>query len=901
MKKKNRFIEEPSIEEIRRTNKIHKNVQKRQAKKNINKENIVKENVVQDIEKDNTPKKNETKKDNRKHKSKKTSIRPKSHLITKIFAVLISMIIIIGFIGGLFGCYVAYKMLEDKPTLNRNDLIAPESSVIYDSNGNVISELGQYKRENIDYEEMPNCLVDAFLAIEDSRFFEHFGFDIPRFSKAIIENIKARDFAQGGSTFNMQLIKNTYFQIDDGENSTIAEKKISRKMQEIFLAIEADQTISKQEIFADYLNRINFGNNIRGIEKAAQYYFDKSASELNLSESAFLAGLINSPNFNNPYNELIKYNEDNIYVSSSIEYLKNGTKRRNEVLDMMVYHGYITEDEAELAKAIKLEDLLSGIGDKWSDTIPYYQSYIDAVIDEAEEMTGKNPTVYSMKIYTCMDDYMQRLVYDIQNDNNPDVKFNRDDIQSAIVSMNNQTGEIVALGGGSNQKGSLQWNRATMSKIQPGSTVKPIFEYILAFDQLGWSTSHTVTDRPIWLYGSDHLIRNASGTYDGDMTIDEAVARSLNTPAIQTLQAVIDAKGEQFCIDYLRSIGFDIDENSFDLQYAIGGNTFQVTPVQLAGAHAIVLNGGRYIKPHTISRIEMSDGTVYEADTTGNRVVDEGAAYMTSLLEYNNVYGSWFNYMQILKTGYPVYAKTGTTDWADTGVSYGIPVGAAKDSWLVCSTSQYTNVIWLGFDRMGNGTYFRYSDDNYNLKGRIGKKLIIEEVEHFGFEPTAIARPDDVKDIKHVLGLYPYVEPQIGQSVTGVILEKYYKLNPVSSIVYETKEGVLSGVSASFNGDGTITINWLGVGGVGGEGMQDLSATNYNGKTEHAAGRLFFPRYTYITPNATYYAEVKVNGETVNHVETTSTSYVTSVSSGGNVEVCAWYSLSDERFCTQVK
>ena len=216
MKKKNRFIEEPSIEEIRRTNKIHKNVQKRQAKKNINKENIVKENVVQDIEKDNTPKKNETKKDNRKHKSKKTSIRPKSHLITKIFAVLISMIIIIGFIGGLFGCYVAYKMLEDKPTLNRNDLIAPESSVIYDSNGNVISELGQYKRENIDYEEMPNCLVDAFLAIEDSRFFEHFGFDIPRFSKAIIENIKARDFAQGGSTFNMQLIKNTYFQIDDG-------------------------------------------------------------------------------------------------------------------------------------------------------------------------------------------------------------------------------------------------------------------------------------------------------------------------------------------------------------------------------------------------------------------------------------------------------------------------------------------------------------------------------------------------------------------------------------------------------------------------------------------------------------------------------------------------------------
>lgn len=892
--------EEPTLEEIRRKNKVHKNIEKRHQ--NLKNEDVIdhkKEIVKEEINKELKVKKTKKEKVVKENKNQNT-LRPKGKKVTVFFASLVWIIIGLGILGTLGGGFIAYKMLEDKPELKVQDLVAPESSMIFDRDGNVISELGQYKRENISYEQMPNSLVDAFLSIEDSRFFEHFGFDIPRFSKAILENLKAGNFAQGGSTFDMQLIKNTYFQIDDGDNSTIAEKKVSRKLQEIFLAIEADNLCTKQEIFAHYLNRINFGNNIRGVEKAAQYYFGKSASEINLSESAFLAGIINSPNYYNPYNEQIKHDENNIYVNPNIEYLKNGTRRRNEVLDMMVYHGYITEEEATLAKAIKLEDQLAGISAKWSDNIPYYQSYIDAVIDEAKELTGKDPTVHSMKIYTNMDRFMQKEVYEIQNDQNPNTPFNRDDIQSAIVTMDNQTGEIIALGGGGNQMGALSWNRATMSKIQPGSTVKPIFEYMLAFNDLGWATSHTLTDRPIWLYGSDHLISNASGTYDGDMLMNEAVARSLNTPAIQALQAVIDAKGTKYCVDYLRSIGFDVDENSFDLQYAIGGNTFQVTPVQLAGAHSVVLNGGRYIKPHTIKYIEMSDGTTYEADTKGNQVVDPGAAYMVSTLEYENVYGYWFNYMQILKTGYPVYAKTGTTDWADSGVSYGIPVGAAKDSWLVCSTNQYTNVVWLGFDKADVGAYFRYADDNYNLKGKIGRELLDLLVERFEYEPKAVERPANVKNITHVKGIYPYVVPQVGTPVTGLILDKYYDLKPVTSIKYEVKKGVLSGVSASRSGDG-IDINWLGVGGPGGDGMQDLSATNLNGKTEHAAGRIFFPRYTYIPPLAMYYAEIKVNGEVKQNVDSLLSSTHVSMDTNGDIEVCAWYSLSDERFCTKVK
>lgn len=830
--------------------------------------------------------------------------RPKGS--KKVFAATVVVMSIVGIMAlcGIVALVIAFKMLQGMPDLDLADLKAPESSVIYDANVEVVAELGEYKRENIAYEDMPNSLVDAFLAIEDSRFFEHNGFDIPRFTKAFLENIKTMSFSQGGSTFDMQLIKNTYFQVDDGENSTIAEKKISRKLQEIVLAMEADSKMDKRDIFASYLNRINFGNNIRGVQKASQYYFGKDVSELDLSESAFLAGIINSPNSCNPYNNLIKYDEDNIYVSASIDYLKNGTERRNEVLDMMVYHGYITETECEMAKAIKLEDQLVGESSVWDDTIPYYQSYIDAVIEEASELTGLDPTTNSMEIYTNMDPYMQQLVYDIQNTDKY-IDWYRDEFQNAIVSMNNQTGAIVAIGGGRNQSGSLNWNRATMSKIQPGSTIKPVFEYLLAFEELGWATSHTLTDRPIYLYGSDHLIANASGTYDGDMLMTEAVARSLNTPAIQTLEAVIEAKGEQFCIDYLKSIGFEFAEDTFDLQYALGGNTLQVSPVELAGAHAILFNGGHYIEPHTISRIVLADGTEYVADTKGEQVVSEDAAYLAAQLEYEVVYGGFYNYTQILKDDYPVFAKTGTTDWGDSGVEYGIPIGSAKDSWLVCSTDQYTNVIWIGFDRADVGTYITASDDNVNIKGQIGNILLDSEVEHFDYEPGYLKRPDGVVSITHVRGVYPYVEPTVGTPVTGLIKKEFYHLGSASDIQYETRVGSLTDINATKIDDTTLQVDFNVLSDSSGDGMQDLTATSLSGKVTHAYGRLYFPRIRYVIPDgAVYYAEVLIDGTPVANSSSSSTSMTISVPQGlstGQIEVCGSYNLSQDRFCKVIQ
>ena len=782
--------------------------------------------------------------------------RPKTKKSIKVLATVTSIVAGLGIIACLAALVFAGKLLEDKPEFDIAKLKSEDSSVIYDVNGDEIVELGLYLRENVEYDDLPNCLVDAFLSIEDSRYFEHFGFDIPRFTKAILANLKSGNFGQGGSTMTMQLVKNSYFQVDADGDSTMAASSgmsgVKRKMQEIVLAIEANNQISKKDILALYINKINYGNNIRGVQKAAQYYFGKDASELGLVESAFLAGIINAPNNYNPYNELYKNDDSYIYLNSKITYLENAQERTAEVLDLMAYHGYITKEEAKLAKSVKIEDLLAGVAKKFNTYSQYYQDYIDAVIEEASEITGKDPYTTSMHIYTSMEPYMQQVLYNIENEKT-DLRYTNDLEQSALVVLNNQTGELIALGGGRNQEEQArQFNRATSSYLQPGSSIKPVIEYALAFDKLGWSTAHTITDQPYYLYGGNVLVANAgSQGYTGDMLITEAIARSLNTPAVQTLAAVIDEIGEDGVKEYLRNIGITKNLDTFDLQWAIGGNTCLVTPVQLAGAHAVFMNDGYYIKPHTIKKIVFSDDSEYVADTNGTQVISSAAAYMVATCEEYNVSGPFLNNMQILKRDYPVYAKTGTTDWSTSGAQYGIPTGAPKDMWLMCQNSNYTITIWLGFDKAEVGSYFTSAEDLANLKGRIGRYILNELDENMDGDTSGVKRPDDVSDVTIVKGAYPYCQPSDGyESVTGLIKTSALKETPLTSVsevlanlpVKENASGGLS-VSTYRGSDGQIGVNFYSGGYYCSNGTQNISATNVYGKTTSATGRCYFPHY----------------------------------------------------------
>ncbi|SJZ99642.1 transglycosylase domain-containing protein [Anaerorhabdus furcosa] len=812
----------------------------------------------------------------------KPSKKSKPSKTKQFFAGLIIVILCIGLIVGGVGLGIVGKILSNTPELNLTDFTGAESSKIYDANGESVAELGAYLRENITYDDLPESVVDAFVAIEDSRFFTHPGFDLPRFTKAFIENIKSGSFAQGGSTFTMQLVKNTYFSIDDINNSTVAEKSIDRKVQEIYLALKIERDFNKHEIFEKYLNKLNFGGNIRGIQKASLYYFGKDISEVTLSEAALLAGIVNLPNKYNPYN-----------------YLDLATQRRDSVIDMMAYHGYITKDEADLAKAIKVEDLLIGEENTYNRTESQYQSYIDAVISEAQTLTGKDPALASMKIYTYMNKDVQEVIDSIQ-DGTAGIPFPDDLIQTAMVCMDNRTGAVIGVGGGRNYEGARLLNRATSGFRQPGSAVKPFLSYALAFENLYWSSKHVLTDRPYTYRGSSLVLKNFDGKYRGDVIVDQAVAQSLNIPAIDTLQQVLDEIGKEEVVKYLQTIGFSkVTNENFDISYAIGGSSFETTVFEMAGAHAMIINGGVYNQPHTIQKIVMQDGTVVYPENQNVKVLSSGSAYLVAELMQYAVDGPYFNYMQVLKRDYPVYAKTGTSDWAKDGLVYNIPKGAAKDKWMIASSTQFTNAVWVGYDKgvKDKGTYFNGYKSGLNLTGKISVKLMNAVEKTSSTKPTAIQRPNDIEDITYILGSYPYAYADgIHQTVTAEIRKGHPALTDVSESYTENSNLNLGGISASILPDGSLSVSWYGGGGCS-NGVKDLTLND--GKNYiPASGACIFDRSA--SAGASYYATVYIDEVPLYNISSGSSYY-----QGwpgdlyGSIKVCGGFSTASGSSNTQ--
>ena len=832
------------------------------------------------------------KKTNTKHHKRKLNVK-------NVLVLIISIILVVGIIGAGCGLVIISNMLQSKPELIVENFVSPESSKIYDKDGNLIADVGSQIRENVSYNELPESLIDAFVSIEDSRFFEHNGFDIARFIKSGIEVLKARSFVQGGSTLTMQLVKNTYYVSD--ETQTAAPKKIERKVQEIALAIDLEDKISKQNILELYLNKINFGGSggIRGVQKASEYYFGKNVSELNVAECAMLAGIVNAPNAYNPF-----------------LHLDYATSRRNTVLYQMYNHGYITSDEYNLFKAIKVEDLLQDPNSQESEQGSQYayQSYIDEVIKEAQKVTGLDPFSVSMEIYTCMDTKTQKVMDSIQQGDEESILFPDDLMEIGTISINNQTGEIVAIGGGRNygRGGSMLLNHATEQYKQPGSSVKTILSYALAFEYLGWSTSHVVEDKPMVYAGTDKVIRNANGQYVGQITLKDAVSRSLNTPAIATLQEIFDTIGRDKVVEYLQSLGFSCVKNNpelVDIQYAIGGSNFTVSAKELAAAHSIIMNGGYYIEPHTIKRIEFNNGDApIEPTYAKTKVLSESTCFLVSELMYDAVYGYNYNYMQILKRDYPVYGKTGTTDWGTSGLQYNIPQGAVKDKWMVAETTHYTTAVWVGYEKgvKDANTYFDASKNALNLPGRINS-LILDALNEDD-KPAAVTRPEDVVSITHILATYPYARPIEGMDpqyiTTGYIQKDNAELvDPETSDVKE-----LTSFNASVDANGTLSINWAKYPDESkltiADSSIDLSISVGNTYVEAYGTRLF--DYTWIFGPIRYKARIMQDGTQVQEIisETESFQGEVQLKPGSHIQVCGYYAYeylgtASNEICTE--
>ena len=647
--------------------------------------------------------------------------------------------------------FVLVNIINDPDGMrfSQDGLSTLSTSRIYDSQGAIIYEVGPEIREDVTYEQLPQSVIDAFLSIEDSRYFTHSGFDLPRFVAAALANIRTGSLGQGGSTLTMQMIDNAFTKIQEDkikaeEGSVSKLESIKLKIQEIYLALIAEQSISKEDIFDYYVNRIWFGSsyNTRGIQKAAEYYFNKDVSQLNLGEAAFLAGAVNSPASYNPINNKYAAAED------ATDYLKSATNRRNVTLKLMLDHGYITEEEYELAKNSRLEFALMETDMSTNDpNMPFIQQ----AIEEVQTLAGQDPFVIPMDIYTSLNQGAQKQCDDILRGRVDSVQYPNDAFDVGFSIIDNATGEILCVGPGRRYIQGQTDRDNSLDRKQPGSSMKPLLAYAPTFDLLGWSTVHTVNDKADDYFTTGQNLQNSDRRYQGLMSLQDALGVSKNTTAAAAMNDLIAATGLEYWQDYCRKLGYDQDVwEQFVAQYAIGGSNMWASPIQQASAYTIFANHGNRVNAHRVRRIvRRADKEEIAGNTTTEELISDQAAFMMSSLLEKVVTGGYQNFNEILKSSYTVYGKSGTSDWGVYGQQYGIPNGAIRDEWSVGYTNRYTIATWSGYtEEFQQQGYYINDQQLYMATAFHISHYMLDYMEQFGgYSP--IARPDGVSDYKN--------------------------------------------------------------------------------------------------------------------------------------------------------
>ena len=733
--------------------------------------------------------------DNLNRNSKKRKILNAVLILALIFGIL-SII--------LFGVFMIYITINapkfDKSKLNKNEV-----TIIYDKDGNKIAKLGSEFREKITYEELPQSLVDAIIATEDSRFFQHNGFDAPRFLRASLGQIAGQDEAGGASTLSMQVIKNSF-------TSTVSGgiKGIIRKFTDIYLAIfKLEKNYSKEEIIEFYVNNHFLGGNIYGVQEASREYFGKDVSELNLAEASVLAGMFKSPNYYRP----------NVNP-------KNATARRKTVLYLMQKHGYITKEERELALSIPVESLTT---EHSIATTSEYQSYIDTVVDEVEEKYGVNAYVAPLLIYTNMDKDKQNAVNDVLNG----VTYNwiNDKVQTGVSVLDTQTGKILAVGGGRFKSGANTFNYATQINRQPGSTAKPLFDYGPGIEYENWST-YTLFDDSPHTYSGGRAIHNWDRGYYGTITLRRALSASRNIPALKAFQQIVADKengGKEKIVDFVTSLGLspeiyyckdgyklkknkcistknpdkiidaEINIDNLHEAHSIGAFT-GVSPLEMSAAYAAFSNGGYYNEPYSVSKIVFRDtGKTIEHKENPKQVMSDATAFMiSSVLQDVAITGGKPN---------NVAAKTGTTNYdAATMAAHGLPDDAIRDSWVIGYTTKTIIGMWYGYDFIDSEYCLR------NLPATIQKDKLFLALANTVFEKNKeeFKMPDSVVKLGIITGSNP---PQIApEGYGGDITYEYFKKGhePDGSSAATSKLATPGNLKATYSG-GKVTISWSGV------------------------------------------------------------------------------------------
>lgn len=618
-------------------------------------------------------------KNNKHRKNRKYKRHSKLRKVIKAFFITLLIVFLLLVIAGGYVAYELYNIVKDAK-LSENDLVIKyENSVIKDMQGNTLGVLnGDENRESIPLSEMPEYLPKAFISIEDERFYEHKGVDIKRTAKATYTYITNEGNSPfGGSTITQQLVKNLTQEKDD---------TWQRKVREMARAYYLEQEMSKEEILELYLNLIFLGDTVYGVQKGSNYYFDKDAINLSLAECAFLAGINHSPNSYDPF------------IENNKQVLENIKTRTRTVLQKMYELGNINSQQ-EYIDALKEVD--NGLNFKQGAFPEVLFSYHTdaAIIQIIGELQNLNDWTYEQaKLYLSSGGF---TIYTTQN---PDLQakmqeeFNQEKYrqtaydqygniqssQAAMVLMDHNTGHVLAICSGFDEKTeAFGFNRATSGTKQTGSSMKPISVLAPAIDK-GVITAATVfEDNPTSFNNGTFTPKNYGYTYKGLITVREAIAHSQNIPMVKALCLLTTDESMTF----LKKAGItslDEERDNSLAPLALGGLTWGITPLEMAGAYSAIANDGAYIKPTFYTKVVDSDGNIIlEANNKETQIMSKEAAYVVK---------------EVLTQ--PV--KTGTsTNCTIEGMSVGAKTGTTNDDfdrWFCGFTPYYTATVWYGYD-----------------------------------------------------------------------------------------------------------------------------------------------------------------------------------------------------------
>lgn len=709
---------------------------------------------------------------NKKDAKPKKRRKKKSHKILNAILILIMLLGILATTAILVFC--GYIIIS-APDFDTDLLYSKEATIVYDKNGTEYGRLGREQRELVYYDDLPQVLIDAIIATEDSKFFQHNGFDIARFAKASLQQLAGQQNAGGASTLTMQVVKNTFTSTESH-----GWEGIVRKFTDIYMSVfKIEKNYTKEEIIEFYVNAPFLGSGTFGVEQACQTYFGKSVKDISLPEAALIAGIFNAPTAYNPFNSI-----------------DLATKRRDTVLNLMVRHRYITEEQANDAKSISVESL---IHKKTNEGLNKYQSFIDTVIRDVEEKTKMNPYNTPMLIYTTLDPAVQ----DILNSFNREelgYKWVDDQIQIGLVITDVKDGSITAIDGDRNQDRVLSYNRATQMKTQPGSTIKPILDYGPYLEYNNGSPGTIFYDNPM-TYSNGQKISNSDRKYKGAMTMRQALIESRNIPAVQAFQATDKNKIAEFS----HACGIDYGDTLYEA-YAIGGG-MQVSPLEMAAAYGTFARGGYYIEPYTYTKIILQEtDEVIEYKPEKIQAMSKETAYMiTDMLVSATKAGVGGNNLKV--SGTEIASKTGTSTYDSAALkANNVPDSASADNWVITYSPDYVISFWYGYDKL---SHEYYTD---SIKAAIQRKKISEVIGNRVYKKNSkFSKPDTVISSKYEKETIPTELPSQYTPANLIGTDVFKKGTEPSKVStrFAQLNNPTNGKSSETNG--TIKLSWTGI------------------------------------------------------------------------------------------